>query len=162
MPLLDDLKLPLDERERSRRMFLGMVGGGAMAVAGLGTGVTAVRFLWPEVLFEQETRYRVGRPEEIPVGTVVVLPEQRVYIVRETRGFYALSAVCTHLGCLTRYEKELERFFCPCHGSRFSMDGRVAQGPAPRPLPRLLLALEQGVLVVDVARTVDEGFVLEA
>ena len=160
MPLIDDLKEPLGDEERSRRAFLGMMGTGAMAVAGLGTGVTAIRFLWPEVLFEEETRFRLGRPEEIPVGTVLALPAQKLYVVHVADGFYALSATCTHLGCLTRYESELDRIFCPCHGSRFSSEGKVVAGPAPKPLPRLELVLEQGSLVVDSSRIVPDDFVL--
>lgn len=153
MPLIDDLKMPLGDEERTRRMFLGMLGGGAVAIAAMGTTVTAVRYLWPEVLFEEETRLRLARPEEVPVGTLVALPEQKVYLMHAADGFFAFSATCTHLGCLTQYEKENGRIFCPCHGSRFSLDGAVTEGPAPAPLPRLLLTLDNGFLVVDVAKT---------
>lgn len=161
MPLIDDLKLPMTDRDEQRREFLAVLGGGALVLAGLGTTVTAVRFLWPEVLFEQETRFAVGRPDEIAQGTLLVLPEHRVYVVHDAAGFFALSATCTHLGCMTRYEKENSRIFCPCHGSQFSVDGAVTGGPAPRPLPRLDLALEDGTLVVDVAKPAAPDAVLE-
>jgi cytochrome b6-f complex iron-sulfur subunit len=161
MPLVDDLKAPPTERDDGRRAFLSLVGVSAMGVAGLGTSVTAVRYLWPEVLFEEDTRFAVGRPEEIAPGTVLVLPEHKVFIVRDDVGFYALSSTCTHLGCMTRYEKENGRIFCPCHGSQFAPDGRVVGGPAPRPLPRLELAVEDGRLVVDVARPVAPDAVLK-
>jgi len=160
MRLVDDLQLPLDDRERTRREFLARIGAAAVGVAGLGTGVTAVRFLRPEVLFEAPTRFRIGRPEDIPVGTLVVLPEQRVYLMRASAGFFAMTAVCTHLGCLTRYETEHNVIFCPCHGSRFATDGAVVNGPAPLPLPRLALTLENGALVVDTAVTVTRDTVL--
>lgn len=137
------------------------IGALAAGVAGLGTSVTAVQFLRPEVLFEESTRYRIGRPEDIPVGTLVVLPEQRVYLMRDAAGFFAMSAVCTHLGCLTRYEQGSDVIFCPCHGSRFSPDGQVVNGPAPRPLPRLALALDKGMLVVDTSKVVDRDAVLK-
>lgn len=161
MPLIDDLKLPMTDRDEHRREFLAVLGAGALALAGLGTTVTAVRFLSPEVLFEQETRFAVGRPDEIAQGTLLVLPEQRVYVVHDAAGFFALSATCTHLGCVTRYEKENSRIFCPCHGSQFSVDGSVTGGPAPRPLPRLDLALEGGTLVVDVAKPAASDAVLK-
>jgi menaquinol-cytochrome c reductase iron-sulfur subunit len=161
MPLIDDLKMPVEDEEYSRRAFLNAVGFGAMAVALMGTGVTAVRYLWPEVLFEEETRYRIGKPEEIPVGTLVALPEQKLFVFHDAQGFFAMSAVCTHLGCLTRYEKEENRIFCPCHGSRYSTDGQVVVGPAPRALPRLAMTLEQGMLVVDAAKTVEPDTVLK-
>jgi len=130
-------------------------------LAGLGTGITAVRYMWPEVLFEEESRYRIGKPDEIPVGTLVTLPEQKIYVVHEAQGFFAMTATCTHLGCLTQYEKENNRIFCPCHGSRFSTAGEVTAGPAPKALPRLLLTLEQGVLVVDANKTVEPEVILK-
>lgn len=162
MPLVDDLKVPLSTEERTRRAFLELLTGGAAALATLGTAVTAVRFLWPEVLFEQETRFVLGKPEDVAPGTVLVLPDQRAYVVRSRTGFYALSATCTHLGCLTQYQHDLKRIFCPCHGSRFDEEGHVTNGPAPRRLPRLGLAIEGGLLVLDVGRTVGDEAVLEA
>jgi cytochrome b6-f complex iron-sulfur subunit len=161
MPLIDDLKMPLEDEELGRREFLGWLGGGAMTIAALGTGITSVRYLWPEVLFEEESRYRIGKPEDIPVGTLVALPEQKIYVVHEAHGFFAMTATCTHLGCLTQYEKENNRIFCPCHGSRFSTAGEVTAGPAPKPLPRLLLTLEQGVLVVDANKIVEPDVMLK-
>jgi cytochrome b6-f complex iron-sulfur subunit len=161
MPLLDDLRMPLSKEEEERREFLALLGGGAMALAGLGTAITAVRFLWPEVVFEEERRFRVGKPEEIPVGTLIAMPQQRIYVMRAAEGFFAMSATCTHLGCLTRYERENNRIFCPCHGSRFSTEGKVTDGPAPRPLPRLQLTVEQGLLVVDVSKQVAADAVLK-
>lgn len=161
MPLIDDLRVPLSDEERARRAFLQTTGAGALAIAALGTGATAIRYLWPEVLFEPATRFRIGRPDDIPIGTLTVLPAQRIFVVRSAAGCYAMSAVCTHLGCLAQYEREQNRILCPCHGSRFSTEGQVMQGPAPRPLPRLQLTLERGVLVVDIAKVVDPDTVLK-
>jgi cytochrome b6-f complex iron-sulfur subunit len=161
MPLIDDLRMPLSEDEEKRREFLALLGTGAMAAAALGTAITAVRFMWPEVLFEEERRFRIGKPEDIPVGTLVAMPQQKVYVVHAAAGFFAMSAVCTHLGCLTQYEKENSRIFCPCHGSRFDESGNVTDGPAPAPLPRLELALESGVLVVDVSKKVAADAILK-
>ena len=161
MPLIDDLKLPLTEEERARRAFLGMMTGGALVVAALGTGVTGVKYLWPEVLFEEETRFRIGKPANLAPGTVLVLPEQKAFVVRTADGVFALSATCTHLGCLTQYERDQNRIFCPCHGSRYDAEGRVTNGPAPKSLPRLSLTLEGGELVLDTGQTVAENFVLK-
>ena len=152
--LCDDLILPLSEEELTRRKALGLIGGGALALAGLGTAVAAVKYLDPPVLFEEDTRVTIGRPDEVAPGTVLVLPKQRIYVVRTNEGFYALSSICTHLGCMTRYDKEGDQIACPCHGSRFHLDGTVKQGPAPRPLPRLAMSLERGLVVVDTAKRV--------
>lgn len=161
MPLDDDLMLPLDETELTRRKLLGLVGAGALTLAGGGTAIAAIQYLEPPVLFEEDTRVAIGRPEEIAPGTVLVLPKQKIYVIRTDQGFYALSSVCTHLGCMTRYDKEGAQLACPCHGSRFELDGRVRHGPAPKPLPRLQVTLERGLVVVDTAKRVPPGTLLE-
>ncbi|WP_053712916.1 Rieske 2Fe-2S domain-containing protein [Streptomyces sp. XY413] len=54
---------------------------------------------------------------------------------RDDRGkLYAVSAVCTHLGCLVAFNNAERTWECPCHGSRFGIDGEVLQGPALTPL----------------------------
>jgi len=150
MSLVDDLEGDVPPEELDRREALGRITGVAMSVAGIGTVFTTIKFMQPNVLFEPPTRFGVGRPEEIPVGTLVVLPEQKLYVGHTEEGFFAMSAVCTHLGCMTRYIPEQAGIFCPCHGSRFDKSGTVTGGPAPRPLPRLQLTLADGELVVDI------------
>lgn len=154
MPLIDDLEMETSEEELARRKFLGIAGSGALATIVAGAGITTVSFLSPRVLYEESSRFKVGRPEDIPVGHMVVLPRQKVYVLRTPAGIVALSAVCTHLGCVTRFEGK--DIFCPCHGSHFSRDGKVTGGPAPRPLRRLAVTLERGQLVVDAASFVSD------
>ncbi len=162
MSLVDDLKAATltDAEEIDRRDALGKIIAGALSVAGLGTAFTPVRYLRPNVLFEPATRFRVGRPEGIPVGTLVVLPDQRLFVGHTENGFFAMSTVCTHLGCITQYLEAEREIFCPCHGSRFDANGNVTAGPASRPLPRLHLSLANGELVVDSRRVVDADFSL--
>lgn len=157
MSLTDDLNEPLSEAEITRRKVLMALGGGAVAAAGLGASVTGLQFMRPNVLFEPATRFPVGRPDEIAPGSVLAMPKQKVFVVRGAEGVYAMSSVCTHLGCIIQYRKaqgQTEGFFCPCHGSAFSIDGKVVGGPAPRPLDRVEVKLEGGKLVVDTQKKV--------
>jgi menaquinol-cytochrome c reductase iron-sulfur subunit len=52
------------------------------------------------------------------------------------QGVVAYGPQCTHLGCAYHWENGPKQFFCPCHNSRFAVDGKVVSGPAPRPLDR--------------------------
>jgi Rieske Fe-S protein len=54
----------------------------------------------------------------------------------ETGTLHAVSLRCTHLGCLLRFNSAERSWDCPCHGSRFDVDGNVLEGPATQPLER--------------------------
>jgi len=147
----------------SRRYFLEAVGFAAVGIAAAGSVVLAGEYLAPNVVKEPPTRFRAGRPDEYAPGSVTFDKEQRVYIVRAREGyFYALSAVCTHLGCITNWKPEQGGIACPCHGSKFDVAGNVTGGPAPRPLPRFAVTLDdEGQLVVDKAVVVGEDVTLK-
>ena len=49
--------------------------------------------------------------------------------------FRAFSAICTHLGCIVKWDPATQKILCPCHAGVFGADGRVLSGPPPRPLP---------------------------
>ena len=84
------------------------------------------------------------------MDSVTLLPEQQVFVVRSAEGFMAISAVCTHLGCITQWNPAMQMIACPCHGSRFKPDGTVAQGPAPRALDHFAMRImPDGMLMVD-------------
>ena len=142
----------------SRRGFCVAAGFAACAMAAAGAGVVLADFLKPRALFEPPTAFSLGRPDAIDVGSVVTNVEHRVYVIRMTEGFRALSAVCTHLGCITRYQPDRNIIACPCHGSQFTLAGDVVAGPAPRPLRWLQMSLsEKGELIVDTAVEVPAG-----
>ncbi len=137
-----------------RRSFFNLAGWSAMLTA-LGAGALAfLRFMFPRVLFEPPMSFKAGFPEEYPVGEVSTRfkKSHRVWIVRTEEGFYALLANCTHLGCTPGWFKADAKFKCFCHGSGFQMSGVNFEGPAPRPLERLKIALSpDGELLIDKA-----------
>jgi menaquinol-cytochrome c reductase iron-sulfur subunit len=59
------------------------------------------------------------------------------------------SPICPHLGCRYSWHPETKEFACPCHGSIYSITGKVLGGPAPRPLDALPTKLEKGELFVE-------------
>ncbi len=156
----DATRLPEDEP--SRRDFFSRVGLAACAAAAVGSGVVTLDFLNPKVLFEPPTRFRAGNPLDYPEGTVRLNKQQKAYVLGGPLGVFALSAVCTHLGCITRFLSDERCIACPCHGSRFDLEGNVVHGPAPRPLPWLEVQLDPaGNLVVDTSIVIPHGKVLK-
>jgi cytochrome b6-f complex iron-sulfur subunit len=147
----------------SRRYFFETIGLGSLGIVLVGGLVRTIQFLSPNVLLEPSMKFKAGRADNFQPGSVTFIKEQKVYIVRAKEGyFYAVSAVCTHLGCITGWRPERGIIACPCHGSKFTLKGNVIEGPAPRPLPRFLISMnEQGQIVVDKSKIVSEDFILK-
>jgi cytochrome b6-f complex iron-sulfur subunit len=146
----------------TRRDFLSEITLGALGVAGLGGAALTYQYFSPNVLFEPSTTFRAGNPDLYPMNSVTFLQEQQVYIVRTSGGFYAVSAVCTHLGCVTQWKPEANIIACPCHGSKFTPEGKKLEGPAPRPLPHYSISLTaDGELIVDKLQTIKADQVLK-
>jgi len=136
----------------SRRDFVGRLGWTGFTAVTAVSLLAFVRSAFPRVLFTPPSTFKAGLPSEYTIGEVSerFKQEQRVWIIREADGFYALFAKCTHLGCTPRWLKVEEKFKCPCHGSGFRKTGVNFEGPAPRPLERFRISLaEDGQLVVD-------------
>lgn len=151
-----------DEMDRkpgsSRRRFCQVAGVSACAVAAGGTGILTADFLQPRVLFEPPTRFVLGPPDSVAIGSVLTEQTQKVYIIRSQAGFRALSSICTHLGCITRYQPDEKVIACPCHGSRFNLEGEVIAGPAPRALDQYEIDVSsRGRLVVDKSVAIPQG-----
>ncbi|MFI5057834.1 MAG: ubiquinol-cytochrome c reductase iron-sulfur subunit [Candidatus Acidiferrales bacterium] len=146
----------------SRRDFLNQLTLGSLGIAGLGSVAVTYQFFSPNVLFEPSPTFRAGSPDLYPIHSVTFLLEQQVYIVRMPEGFYAVSAVCTHLGCITAWHPEHNLIECPCHGSKFKDDGTKIEGPAPRALPHFTISLTaDGELLVDKLQEIRPAQVLK-
>ena len=140
---------------KGRRRFLKWslpVGWVAFSGACASSLVATARFMFPNVLFEPPQSFKAGFPAEYNVGEVDTRWKDSfgVWIVREPQGFYALIAVCTHLGCSPNWLAAENKFKCPCHGSGFLRTGINIEGPAPRPLERYKITLaDDGQLLID-------------
>jgi cytochrome b6-f complex iron-sulfur subunit len=147
----------------TRREFLNEAAAAALGIAAVGSMIVTYGYLSPNVLFEPPTTFRAGSPDLYAPNSVTFLEDQQVYVVRTDNGFYAVSAVCTHLGCITQWKPELGLIACPCHGSKFKPDGTKIEGPAPQPLPHFAISLTaDGLLQVDKLEIVSPGQVLKA
>src|ERR1022692_3243443 len=142
--------------EFDRRAFFVKLGLGSLSIAAVGTAAFSYQFLSPDVLYEPSPIVNAGKPENYAVDSVTMDVNSGIYLIHAQEGFFALSAVCTHLGCLTAWKPELGIIACPCHGSKFSVfdpkktPGEKIEGPAPKPLPWLQTWVsDEGDLMVD-------------
>src|ERR1017187_1908517 len=152
MPEVKQDATALTALDIDRRAFFTKIGLGSLGVAAAGTLGFAYEFLSPNVLYEPSPIVNAGKPESFAVDSVTMDVNAGIYLVRAAEGFFALSAVCTHLGCLTAWSPELGIIKCPCHGSQFKRTGEKIEGPAPKPLPWLRTWVsDDGDLMVDRA-----------
>lgn len=88
--------------------------------------------------------------EEGGTAQISVEELERPLIVTQSKRqvFHALDSQCTHQGC--EVEATMPTLDCPCHGSRFKLDGRVEEGPAERPLKSFPVRREDDVLVIEL------------
>jgi menaquinol-cytochrome c reductase iron-sulfur subunit len=75
--------------------------------------------------------------------------KKTAWVVKEPTGkIVAFGPQCTHLACAYHWDMDVDKFVCPCHGSEFSIEGKVLAGPAPRPLDRYLTRIENNRLEI--------------
>ncbi len=156
-----------DKSDLSRREFLNKaitVAGWGVILTSLGAGTyQGLRFLYPSVVFHPPSKYVIGqlndfiidkRPDQYGVIFVDTqfIKAHRFFVIRDKNRVFALFARCTHLGCTVNWFEDLNIFKCPCHGSEFHSNGVEFAGPAPRPLDRHHITMDnEGHLIVDTA-----------
>ncbi len=155
------------QENRSRRSFLKWFGFYTFLAAIAAQFAAIIRFMMPNGLVKPPHVIKLGPPQIYSQG-VTLVENAPVFIFRRDHTFYAMSTICTHLGCtvneihkdVTNEAPASVEFDCPCHGSRYDENGINMSGPAPKPLPRfrLFLAAEDGQLTVDLQETVQRDF----
>ncbi len=138
--------------KETRRSFI-RKGAAIFALAAGALAVfTLLRQLVPRMI-GQKKRVKVGKSNTFPVDTFTYIDEHKIYIYRDHEGVKAVSAICTHLGCILEIDED--GFLCPCHGSSYNRSGEVLSGPAPRALSWYQVSkAPDGQLVIDMTRQV--------
>jgi len=157
-------KAPAAKATMPRRSFISWMtlAWTAFTASMLAAATATTRFMFPNVLFEPPPTFKAGYPNEIQVGQVDERFKQKnaVWLVRtafdewaKAAGIYALSTVCTHLGCTPNWLEAEQKFKCPCHGSGYYKSGVNFEGPTPRPLERFAISFaDDGQILVDKSR----------
>ena len=156
--------------ERRQFFLLSALFGSSFATGMTLLSTTAVvwtlalaRYLFPNVLTEPPSQFKVGFPDDFAPGQVETKFKAQFGIWLVSADYqgepciFALSTVCTHLGCTPNWLDSEQKFKCPCHGSGFYKDGINFEGPAPRPLERYAIRVaSDGQLEVDKSRKYQE------
>ena len=135
---------------QQRRTFLGILLGGIGVTLGAAGAWPIFRFLAPRTEAGAGAKVRIKRDEVKPGSAHFFSYQGRpaVLLQPQVGTYVALSAVCTHLGCIVKWVDEKGEFLCPCHGGRFSNDGQVLGGPPPKALETYVVNIEDADLVV--------------
>ena len=149
---------PFVKPDQNRRSFLSWLSVGWLAYIGVTGGffTVIIRYLFPNVLFEPPQTFKIGFPDDYSANSVDIKFKKQfnAWVVRDEESIFALSTVCTHLGCTPNWLPAESKFKCPCHGSGFRMTGIHFEGPAPRPLERFKISLaNDGQILVDKTKS---------
>jgi len=137
-----------------RRGFLHKVVGGVGAVVAASTVYPIVKYIIPpakKVTIVDELN--VGKASEVPAGKgkIYQFNEDKVIVVNSGGTLTAVSAVCTHLGCLVNWVDGDNEYFCPCHGAKYTRSGEIISGPQPLPLKQYSARIEGDDIIISKA-----------
>jgi cytochrome b6-f complex iron-sulfur subunit len=148
-------KSRFDPEPMARRDFLGLAAIGTTAFTFLFSIFGMLRLPKAAVSASPAKKFNVNLPASLADGEAFVPPGRSVAVFKDSEGVFAISTVCTHLGCIVKPGPA--GFSCPCHGSAYAKDGSVTKGPAPKSLPWLKVTRSGSGWVVDEEATVKTG-----
>jgi len=131
----------------NRREFLSYAWACALGLLTLEGGLATYRFMSPR--FSAGTfggEIHLGPAAQLPTTDFDPQPNTtgKFWLINTDDGPHALYMVCTHLGCLYKWEPANNRFKCPCHASMFTREGHYIKGPAPRSLDQFRIKVIEG------------------
>ncbi|MBE0500265.1 MAG: ubiquinol-cytochrome c reductase iron-sulfur subunit [Desulfuromonadales bacterium] len=143
---MNDHPVGAPPRRKFLAVLLGLVGAAL-------TGFFAwpvLRFLAPAESVQGAGKVQVAK-SLVPVGEAHLFSfngRPAVLLQKKPGEFIALTAVCTHLGCIVKWVQDDQELLCPCHGGRFSAEGVVLSGPPPSPLERYPVSLQDDQILI--------------
>ena len=99
----------------------------------------------------------LGKFSRYKKDQIIHKKKERLFIIRDSLGLYAVSDICTHRGCMLLIKDK--KIVCPCHGANFTLNGQPVSGPANKPLDNYYIYKnKQKILIVDVTHTINKDF----
>ena len=143
---MNDLNVSESQRRKFLTVMIGLVG---TAIAGV-SAWPVLRYLSPGGGAEDAGKVKVDKSQLSAGGAHMFSINGRpAILLQKTPGeFVAMSAVCTHLGCIVKWVEADQELLCPCHGGRFSTEGAVLGGPPPAPLELYPVSLQDDQILI--------------
>lgn len=142
-----------DEQNVTRRTLIKAVFAGSGLAAVAGALYPLIRYLMPVASGQTGKKESFSiDANELHVGEARFFTFKRhpaVMVRKSEQVVAAMSAVCTHLGCIVKFNEQQQMLQCPCHGGKFDLSGRVVGGPPPKPLAQYAAKIEGGRIVVE-------------
>jgi Rieske Fe-S protein len=139
---------------RHKKTFLKSLFG-ALSIIAFGLALWVIKnylFFTPE-----SNAITIGSYQQFQNNPVIHKIKERIFIIHDEEGVYAITDICTHNGCPVTYENN--RFRCPCHGAEFTKNGMYISGPVNKSLDHYSIYKDQSNnLVVDLTQTVTKEF----
>ncbi len=137
----------------TRRSFVSRLLAGSMLAGFAGVIASIAAYLFPPDEVSSALgprRVKIGNADDIipGEGKLVLVNDEPVWVVHLARGFVAMSAWCTHKGCVIKWDGPGRLFRCPCHEGAFDERGNVVAGLPLRPLTRFQVGIVQGEVYV--------------
>lgn len=121
----------------TRRSFLDLIVAAGSAITAAAIAIPGLLYLWPAAGGGAGEDVEVKGAKDMTPGQAktIQVRGKAVIVLRRKGDFVAYSAVCTHLGCLVKWNAAQKEFLCPCHAAVFDAEGRIVSGPAPADMP---------------------------
>ncbi len=142
-----------ESTDQERRSFLQRLLQAALSIGALGALGGIAAFVFPP----ERREFRPG-PERVHVGSAadfelgqgrqVQFQGKPIWVLRLPGGFAAISAICTHKGCIVDWDVQQRLLACPCHRGLYDTDGNVVQGLPHEPLPHFRVDVVRGEVYV--------------
>ena len=161
----------MEQQPSRRRFFVAAIYGLWSSIAAALGIPAAVYLLFPPKLRQREEWVEAGdvsslvpgRPAEMVFrknrvdGWKIYSEKATAWVIKGADNkITAFGPQCTHLGCAYHWDEQKDHFLCPCHTSVFAQDGTVVSGPAPRPLDRYDVKVENNKLLLGALREQEE------
>ena len=100
------------------------------------------------LFFSDNPNIKISLPLKNINNGITYIKQSQIFIYKKDKNIDVYDAHCTHMGCILNFNKEQQHFNCPCHKSRFDIDGTNLRGPAKRDLDKITFKIKNKTIYI--------------